>query len=145
MLKKVEYLMQISKLNVANSCQDLKDHGVTLSGNYNIDYDQNHNGLAPIEVFCNFEKNTTEIGHDQESQVTIETCSHENCLDLNITYNVNMEQIQNLISQSLKCYQDITFNCKKAPLKLNDISFARWFSKNSKLFIIYFLTVKNGP
>ena len=137
-MRKVDYLMQVSKLNVAKGCQDLKNHGVTASGNYNVDYDEKHMGLGPIQVFCNFEKNTTEIGHDQESEVTIETCSHENCLDLNITYNSNMEQIQNLISQSLECYQDITFNCKKAPLKLNDVSFARWFDVHCKSYF-YFL------
>ena len=41
-------------------------------------------GKGPIQVFCDFNKNTTEIGHDQESQIIVETCSHENCLDLNI-------------------------------------------------------------
>ena len=41
----MDYLMQVSKLNVAKGCQDLKNHGVTVSGNYNVDYDEKRMGL----------------------------------------------------------------------------------------------------
>ena len=103
----VEHLEEISKLNVASSCEDLKLHSVTTSGNYMIDLDGINRKAPPTEVFCRFDEDGnvfTEIIHDKQDVIVMEECldNHDKCLDINLTYYANMEQIIRLVRENLQ-------------------------------------------
>jgi len=70
-----------------------------------------------VELYCDMEKGVTEIGHDQLGAQTVTWCRDAGCFNLSLTYDVPMEQVQALIAMSDTCKQQITFECKLAPLK----------------------------
>ena len=128
--KEVEHLKELSKLNVAKNCVDLQRHGITTSNYYSVSYDIEYIQNTPIEVYCDFDKNTTEIKHDMEDIRNIQPCEDTKCcLDLNITYGQSEDtrQIKTLISQSKECYQRIEFDCKNDTMKLEHLSTVKWY------------------
>ena len=102
------------------NCQDLADIGFTRSGTYQLDPDGQDFGEEAINVHCNFEDNSTEIVHDQASQVTIQKCNllsnGPGCFETPLDYQVPVSQIRALIDSSTHCEQSIKFDCFLAPL-----------------------------
>ena len=99
-------------LRSSRTCQDLANLGITQSGRYKIDPDGPEKE-RPIEVYCNFTTNTTEIAHNQTNEVEIEK---NLSFGVNFDYQVPMGQVQALIDLSEDCEQSIRFDCFLAPL-----------------------------
>ena len=74
--ERVEKLEQLSKFKTLRTCQELASRGLTLSGLYEVDPDGE--GIGPIEVFCDFSTNTTQILHDKEDMIKIDKCNKGN-------------------------------------------------------------------
>ena len=45
----------------AENCDELFEHGINISGTFNIDPDGRYHGMHSFEVICDFEKNVTRI------------------------------------------------------------------------------------
>ena len=115
---------------MSKSCQELAQKGTSLSGMYNIDPDGDGIGQDPIQVYCDFETNSTQILHDKEDMIEIEKCSGIGCAVYDLTYQAPPAQISTLISLSENCYQDLSYNCFLAPLKFEGIDLGFWKDKN---------------
>ena len=114
---RVEKLEEIAKYKTLRTCNELSNRGLTLSGIYSIDPDGEGIGYEPIEVYCNFEKGTTEVFHDKEEMIKIEKCSNVGCASYDFNYYAPPQQIEALINLSQSCYQDLSFGCFLAPLQ----------------------------
>ena len=74
---RVEKLEQLSKYKTLHTCHELASRGVTLSGVYDVDPDGDGIGQPPIQAYCNFRTNTTEITeifHGKEELLKIDKC-----------------------------------------------------------------------
>ena len=72
----VEHLQELSKMNVASSCEDLALYGVNKSGYYMVDYDGHNQNAPPTNVFCRFDGDGsifTEIIHNNQGNIVILT------------------------------------------------------------------------
>ena len=105
-------------LTNVRSCQELANLGITQSGTYEIDLDGPDSMAEPSMVFCDFTTNSTEIRHDQQSEIMIEKCQDGDfgCHQTDLSYDVPMDQIRALIDSSECCEQSIRFDCFLAPL-----------------------------
>ena len=68
----VEHLQELSKMNVASSCEDLALYGVNKSGYYMVDYDEHNQNAPPTNVFCRFDGDGsifTEIIHNSQGNI----------------------------------------------------------------------------
>lgn len=124
--ERVEKLEQLSKFKTLRTCQELAGRGLTLSGLYEVDPDGEGIGYGPIEVFCDFSTNTTQILHDKEDMIKIDKCNDIGCAIYEMNYFAPKEQIDALISLSESCHQDLDFGCFMAPLRFDDVDQGYW-------------------
>jgi len=96
------------------TCEELRNSPYNETGTYTLDPDGSG---APVELHCDMEKGVTEVGHDHMGAQNVTWCRDAGCFNLSLTYDVPMEQVQALIAMSDTCEQQITFECKLAPLK----------------------------
>ena len=117
---------------LSKSCHELAEKGASLSdsGMYNIDPDGESIGQDPIQVYCDFETNSTQILHDKEEMIEIEKCSGIGCAVYDLTYQAPLAQISALISLSENCYQDLSFGCFLAPLQFEGEDNGFWTDNN---------------
>ena len=134
---RVEKLEQLSKYKTLRTCQELASRGVTLSGVYDIDPDGDGIGQPPIQAYCDFTTNTTEIFHDKEELLKIENCDTIGCAVYDIYYFAPQEQIDALVSLSKSCYQDLNFGCFMAPLQFDAIDQGYWLDRNGDVQIFF--------
>ena len=125
----IKHLIQVSKMNLARTCQHLAMYGVTKSAKYDIDPDGILYGSESIEVYCDFTTNTTHILHD-EPIIQVEKCDGYGCSKSNITYSTPKSQIDELINLSETCTQTIDISCFSAPLLDKDGNRAWWIDSN---------------
>ena len=118
-------------LRSSRTCQDLVNLGITQSGRYEIDPDGPENE-EPIEVYCDFNANTTEIVHDKANQsLVIPEVGQEFNFEVNFDYQVPMGQVQALIELSEACEQSIRFDCFLTPLmSFGNDSKGSWKDRN---------------
>ena len=83
---RVEKLEQLSKFKTLRTCQELASRGLTLSGLYEVDPDGDGIGHAPIQVYCDFQSNTTQVLHDKEEMIKIEKCPGVGCAVYKMNY-----------------------------------------------------------
>ena len=134
---RVEKLEQLSKYKTLRTCHELASRGVTLSGVYDIDPDGDGIGQPPIQAYCDFTTNTTEIFHDKEELLKIEKCNTVGCAVYDINYFAPQEQIDALVSLSKSCYQDLNFGCFMAPLQFDGIDQGYWLDRNGDVQIFF--------
>ena len=91
---------------------------------------------GPIEVFCDFSTNTTQILHDKEDMIKIDKCNDIGCAIYEMNYFAPKEQIDALISLSESCHQDLDFGCFMAPLRFDDVDQGYWtdWDGNTQVF-----------
>ena len=130
--ERVEKLEQLSKYKTLRTCQELASRGLTLSGIYEIDPDGADIGLGPIQVYCDFATNTTQIFHDKEDEIEIAKCGTVGCAKYQLNYSAPREQIEALVSLSQTCYQQIDYNCFLAPLHFDGVDNGVWIDKNGQ-------------
>merc|ERR1712198_752986 len=100
----------MEKVKTLRSCQEYLDYGLSRSDYFEIDPDGPLMGYPPFTVYCNFDTGVTEVLHDHDKiTVEIAPCPDPKCFELNITYNVDMEQITALKEISEKCTQHISY------------------------------------
>ena len=128
--ERVEKLEELSKYKTLRTCQELANRGLSLSGIYEVDPDGEGIGFAPIEVFCDFESNTTQVFHDKEDLIKVEKCDGVGCATYEMNYFAPKEQINALMALSETCYQDLDFGCFMAPLRFDDVDQGFWTDKN---------------
>ena len=95
---------------VPRTCTEMKRLGVKSSGLYEIDPDGSDIGESPISVFCNLDSANpvTEVLHDAEDMVDVESCQGESCFEHQIKYkDATLRQMKTLISLSEDCHQSI--------------------------------------
>ena len=111
---RLNHLEELSKLTKARTCEELSKYGIQTSGEYTLDPDGDLVGFHPITVYCDFERNVTEILHDSEFAIKIERCSEgPGCFKYNITHLAPMPQIKAIMDLSESCTQSIEFACGK--------------------------------
>ena len=128
----VEYLKEVSKLNIVRTCEEMHEYGINQSNHYLIDPDGPLMGKEPIRVYCNFTENVvaTMISHDSEEKIEVDHCSDPGCYSRKITYDVPIEQIQSLIDLSETCNQPIRYDCFLSPLQEEGVNLAFWLDRN---------------
>ena len=135
--ERVEKLEQLSKYKTLRTCQELASHGLTLSGIYEIDPDGADIGLGPIQVYCDFATNTTQIFHDKEEEIEIAKCGTVGCATYTMNYSAPKEQIDALKALSQSCAQEIEYKCFLAPLRSESIDHGYWQDQNGDNQIFY--------
>jgi len=124
------YFKQLLKL--AKTCDDLARCGLTESGEYELDPDGPMYGDEPIRVFCNFTTNATVIIPDT-NEINLQNCeSGSGCASVNVSYEVNMNQIMSIVDSSTYCQQELIFSCNMSPLVLDGESFSTWKYRNGR-------------
>lgn len=109
------------------TCEELALLGYTKSDVYLIDIDGN--GIyPPAHVKCDFQslENATKtiVEHNLPSQFDVRSLKDE-AFSINIKYReFTPEMLQELISHSLYCTQNIKYDCYQAPIDLHS---ATWF------------------
>ncbi|KAK7082018.1 hypothetical protein SK128_004251 [Halocaridina rubra] len=126
------------------SCEQYRQAGYNSSGIYLIDVDGN-GPLPPSYVKCEFnpllEETYTIIEHNVEKAYEVRKTGMKD-FRMDIQYrDFTPEMLQYLQSQSDYCYQDVTYECRRSPLKL---STRTWFSSPSQSFISNFGTKAPG-
>ena len=111
---RVETLEELSKLRMAPTCEHLAMYGISKSGSYNINLNEDALGAKPVEVHCNFTTMTTEIMPVSRQPVEIEKCSGSGCFTHDVEYLATLSQLEELVDLSIECTQDITFDCNSA-------------------------------
>ena len=84
----------------AENCDELFEHGINVSGAFNIDPDGRYHGMHSFEVICDFEKNVTRI-QPKKNLIKLSKSSKV------VQYSARMDQIRYLIEHSGSCYQEI--------------------------------------
>ena len=138
----IELLKEAAKnLDTVRNCQDLADLGMTNSGTYQLDPDGQDTGAGPITVRCDFSDNSTEIVHDQTSEMIFDgKCSEAGCDRKILDYQVPESQFKALINSSERCEQYIRFDCFLAPLK----AFGKYYNGYWSSFEMTELTFFHG-
>ena len=121
--KDLNFLKEMSKLTSVKNCQDLKENGINITGEVEVDPDGPQTGEPPISVVCH-EDGTTEIG--QEVKEEIENCVHSGCHEVTVDYGASEQQIRNLIQTSESCSQPISFKCFSSALKFRSVNIGWW-------------------
>jgi len=128
--ERVSHLEDLAMIKSLRSCHEYSLYGITNSGIFTIDPDGDLVGLGPIEVFCDFQEQTTQVMHDHEFVVDIPHCEDDYCYRLNLSYSAPLEQITNLIELSETCDQEIRFSCFLSALYDTDIPIGAWINRN---------------
>jgi len=126
------YLMELSKLNIVRTCEEMARYGVDKSAFYLVDPD-GLGGEEPILVFCQFGQSgvaSTLISHNSESETQVINCKDPGCYARKIEYNAPMKQIESLIELSESCQQDIVYNCFMSALQKQGIDYGFWLDRN---------------
>ena len=134
---RVEKLEQLSKYKTLRTCHELASRGVSLSGVYEIDPDGDGIGQPPIQAYCDFTTNTTQIFHDKEELLKIDKCDSVGCAVYDMNYFAPQEQIDALVSLSQSCYQDLNFGCFMAPLEFDGIDQGYWLDRNGDVQVFF--------
>merc|ERR1719402_805840 len=130
-------MMELKKENTflktkgAKTCAELKANGFEESGMYDID--PSFSGSA-VPVYCDMITGTTEVSHDVIDAVEVAYCEGDGCFIQEYNYSVPADQVEALILSSSSCEQEITFDCKIAPLKNNMFGFyyGWWVDRNGQ-------------
>ena len=85
----------------AEDCDELLEHGINVSGTFNIDPDGRYYGMHSFEVICDFEKKTTSI---KPKKKLIRASKSSKA----VQYSASMDQIRYLIEHSGSCYQEVS-------------------------------------
>jgi len=128
--ERVSHLEDLAMIKSLRSCHEYSRYGITNSGLFTIDPDGDLVGLEPIEVYCNFQEQTTQVMHDHEFVVDIPHCEDDYCYRLNISYSAPIEQITTLIELSETCDQEIKFSCFLSALYDTDTPIGAWINRN---------------
>ena len=97
-LERVSKLETLSRLTLARTCDQLRQLGVTSSGQYWIDPDGVGLGLAPVQVWCDMRTGATRVTHDlMEDTVTVTKCREPGCSVHSVNYDIPMKQVEALI------------------------------------------------
>ena len=94
----IDFLMRAAS---AQDCQELRMHGYHQNGRYLIDPDGRYFGVQSFEVYCNFEKNLTQISPKKGEFIMNE----------GIEYEADISWIAKLIEGSGSCYQQFSIDC----------------------------------
>jgi len=128
--ERVSHLEDLAMIKSLRSCHEYSLYGITTSGLFTIDPDGDLVGLEPIEVYCDFQEQTTQVMHDKEYVVDIPHCEDDYCYRLNISYSAPLEQIKTLIELSDTCDQEISFSCFLSALYDTDTPIGAWINRN---------------
>ena len=130
----LQYLKELSKLNVVRTCEEMHQYGVNKSDHYLIDPDGPLTGKEPIRVFCNFTEDlvTTMVSHDSEQKIEVSHCADPGCYSRKINYDAPLEQIEALIDLSELCTQQIRYDCFLSALQEGGINFGFWQDKSGE-------------
>ena len=116
----------------AESCSELRQHGFTKSGYYQVDLDGRYNGSESMELFCAF----SDINPDFDKIIISANLNRSIPLNgsspfvVTPRYNLSLDQIQRVIQHS-NCYQEIIFECLNMPLHTKAVkNHAFWLDKN---------------
>ena len=85
----------------AEDCEELFEHGINVSGSFNIDPDGRYQGMHSFKVICDFEKKVTRI-QPKKKLIKISKSS------TTVQYSPTMDQIMYLIEHSGSCYQEVS-------------------------------------
>ena len=130
----LDYLKEVSKLNVLRTCEEMARFGVNRSGFYFVDPDGPLIGQKPIKVYCEFVDGLvyTKISHNSEEKTTIEPCKGAGCYSRKISYDAPTEQIQSIVQLSYMCFQEIRYDCFLSPLQYEETNYGYWLDRNSE-------------
>ncbi|KAL7024734.1 hypothetical protein ACKWTF_013185 [Chironomus riparius] len=131
------------------TCEELALLGYTKTDVYLIDIDGNGK-LPPAHVKCEFQhtedstKTLTIVEHNLPSQIDVRSTALDD-FSFDIKYReFSPEMLQELISHSLYCTQNIRYDCLKAPLDLNSATWFKSSHKNSTTIIDFIGESKRG-
>lgn len=80
------------------------------SGMYLIDPDGN-GGDPPIYAYCDMSTGMTSIAHNNELPTRVDlSCSGQDCIEMEVTYNASVKQIRSLAYVSEQCRQKFEVN-----------------------------------
>jgi len=130
----IKYLMELSKLNVGRTCEEMAMYGVDKTGFFFVDPD-GLGGEVPIMVYCQFGQSgvaLTMISHDTEGRTQVSHCKDPGCYSRKVKYNAPMKQIESLIQWSESCTQDIGFECFMSGLQIQGIDYGFWLDRNGE-------------
>ncbi|XP_071950283.1 contactin-associated protein 1-like [Antedon mediterranea] len=101
-------------------CQDVRDSGFDINGNYMIDPDGVDGPMEEFEVYCNMTDNGayTTIGVQQASTmpIRIKGLDDPGANVFTPEYLLNAEQILAVVTASTECRQYISYSCTSAVL-----------------------------
>lgn len=126
------------------TCEELALLGHTKDGVYVIDIDGNGR-FPPVHVSCMFQteqaSTKTVVEHNLLSQMDVRS-TKERDFSFNIKYReFSADMLQELISHSLNCSQQIQYGCLNAPL---DLHTSTWFVSSANKTIDFIGEVKRG-
>ena len=128
----IKYLMELSKLNVVRTCEEMAMYGVDKTGFFMLDPD-GLGGEVPIRVYCQFGQSGvafTTISHNSEGHIQVANCKDPGCYSRKVEYNAPMKQIESLIQWSESCTQDIVYECFMSGLQIQGIDYGFWLDRN---------------
>ena len=64
-------LEELSKLSVTETCMELKNYGLTVSKEFDLDPDGLNKGQIPIKAWCEIPEGITIIGETKEIEITM--------------------------------------------------------------------------
>ena len=102
-------------MTVTETCLELKNYGLTVSKEFDLDPDGINRGQIPIKAWCEIPEGITIIGEAKEIEILHSQSPNRDTHD--IEYEpLLMDQIKALIDTSSECYQEISFYCHSTPL-----------------------------
>ncbi|KAK3867350.1 hypothetical protein Pcinc_027182, partial [Petrolisthes cinctipes] len=120
------------------SCEQYRQIGYNTSGIYKIDIDGN-GPLHPTFVKCQFNSYTGEtatlVEHNMMPRFRVRRPDLDD-MQIQVQYrDFCPHMLKALVSQSKRCTQEATYECRRAPLSLSTHT---WFSSPTEKFISYF-------
>ena len=128
--KELDHLKEVTKVKAFRSCEELRQQGLQKDGDYPVDPDGELIGEKPIEVSCEADTGTTQVG--DEMKATLEACEGDTCSKIKFNYTQSMSQMKALISISETCSQKISFRCFGSPLKVGTKNLGYWLDRHGK-------------
>ena len=102
-------------MTVTETCLELKNYGLTVSKEFDLDPDGINRGQIPIKAWCEIPEGITIIGETKEIDFAQSQSPNRDTHDIEYEPHL-MDQIKALIDASSECYQEISFYCHSAPL-----------------------------
>ena len=138
--EEIHFLKELTKVLSPKSCDELASFGINTNGYYWIDLDGPRSGQPPVSVYCDFGLEPPEIGHiyqighdSEELALATENCDTEQCFNTRINYDINIEQVQQVINQSTSCSQKIYFHCNQAPIQVEGQIMIHWLDVHGQI------------